>query len=302
MRALAVSVATLAVLACLAACGSAHTSAPAAAVPARVTAHRFDVEAAWRLVRLQLRYGQRPAGSAQLRALAERLRPRLPSGHFEAIPGEPALRNVVGTIKGRRPGLVIGAHYDTLVKPEGFVGANNGAAGSALVVQLGRDLRRLHRPKGAREIRLVLFDGEEPAAGLPEEDTDFYHHGLRGSRAYVAAHPGRTREMILLDYVGNKGLRLPREANSDVDLWDRLRRAARAVGAGRFFPSGTGTAIIDDHTPFLRAGIPAIDLIDWSYEGHEVTDTLDKLSKRSIDAVGETIVELVRRTDAADAR
>jgi hypothetical protein len=260
------------------------------------------VNAAWRLVRLQLRYGQRPAGSAQLRALAKRLRPLLPAGRFEAIPGEPRLRNVVGTLKGRRPGLVIGAHYDTLVKPEGFVGANNGAAGSALVVQLGRDLRRLHRPTGAREIRLVLFDGEEPAAGLPEESSDFYNTGLRGSRAYVAAHPGRTRQMVLLDYVGNRGLQLPREANSDPGLWSSLRAAARRAGAEAFFPPGTGTSIIDDHTPFLRAGIPAIDLIDWSYPGHQKTDTLDKLSRRSIDAVGETIVELVRRMDSADAR
>jgi hypothetical protein len=108
--------------------------------------------------------------------------------------------------------------------------------------------------------------------------------------------------MVLLDYVGNRGLRLPREANSDPGLWSTLRAAARRAGAESFFPPGTGTAIIDDHTPFLRAGIPAIDLIDWSYPGHQKTDTLDKLSRRSIDAVGETIVELVRRIDSAGAR
>jgi Zn-dependent M28 family amino/carboxypeptidase len=302
MRPLLVAAAVLTALACLAACGSAHTQATSAP-PARVaSAHRFDVEAAWRLVRLQLRYGQRPAGSAQLRAMAERLRPRLPGGRFEAIPGEPRLRNVVGTLKGRKPGLVIGAHYDTLVKPKGFVGANNGAAGSAIVVQLGRDLKRLKRPRGAREIRLVLFDGEEPGEGLPEESTDFYNSGLRGSRAYVAAHPGRTRAMVLLDYVGNKGLQLPREGTSDESLWARVRAAARAAGAGRYFPDETDTPIIDDHTPFLRAGVPAVDLIDWSYEGHDVSDTIDKLSKRSIDGVGETLIELVRRMDAADAR
>ena len=256
MRSLLVSVAVLVTLACLAACGSASPRSSATAGARAASAHRFDVEAAWRLVRMQLRYGQRPAGSAQLRALAGRLKPRLPGGHFEAIPGEPKLRNVVGTIKGRRPGLVIGAHYDTLVKPKGFVGANNGAAGTAIVVQLGRDLRRLKRPRGAREIRLVLFDGEEPAEGLPEESSDFYNTGLRGSRAYVAAHPRRTREMVLLDYVGNKGLQLPREGTSDEALWARLRAAARAVGAARYFPDATGTTIIDDHTPFLRAGIP----------------------------------------------
>ncbi|MEA2274098.1 MAG: glutaminyl-peptide cyclotransferase, partial [Solirubrobacteraceae bacterium] len=108
------ALALLLVLGAAAGCGTEHPQASATTTAARVSPpHRFDVNAAWRLVRLQLRYGQRPAGSAQLRALAKRLRPLLPAGRFEAIPGEPRLRNVVGTLKGRRPGLVIGAHYDT---------------------------------------------------------------------------------------------------------------------------------------------------------------------------------------------
>ena len=83
-------------------------------------------------IRRQVKIGQRPAGSPQLRRLAVRLRKRMPHGRFEKIPGEPRLRNVVGTVPGAKPALVIGAHYDTLVKPKGFVGANNGAAGSAI--------------------------------------------------------------------------------------------------------------------------------------------------------------------------
>jgi glutaminyl-peptide cyclotransferase len=258
---------------------------------------RFDADRAWALVELQLGHGQRPAGSPQLRKLASKLRHRMPGGHFEAIPGEPRLRNVVGTIPGRRPGLVIGAHYDTLVEPKGFVGANNGAAGSAIVVELGRTLARLKRPENAREIRLVLFDGEEPASGLPEKDPDFYANGLRGSKAYVKAHKDRTDAMVLLDYVGNKNLRLPREGSSTGQLWDQVRAAARTVGAARTFPDDTQTTLLDDHTPFLREGLPAVDLIDWSYPGHDVSDTIDKLSRRSLDAVGETMVELVRRLD-----
>jgi glutaminyl-peptide cyclotransferase len=192
-----------------------------------------------------------------------------------------------------------GAHYDTLVEPSGFVGANNGAAGTALVIQAARALRTVLRPAGAREVRFVLFDGEEPAAGLPEESTDFYSDGLRGSRAYVARHSGRTAAMILLDYVGHWGLRLPRERSSTPALWTRVRSAARAVCAARFFPRGTGPAIVDDHTPFLRAGVPAVDLIDWSYPGHDLSDGLDKLSRRSFDAVGEIVVEAVSRLRAA---
>ena len=218
---------------------------------------RFDTPRAWRAVELQLAYGQRPAGSPQLRELALRLRRQRPRGRFERIAGERGLRNVVGTLPGRRPGIVVGAHYDTLVSPICFLGANNGAAGTAVVIEVARALSRLPRPPGAREVRFVLFDGEEPAAGLPEESTNFYRAGLRGSRAYVARHPGRTAAMILLDYVGNRGLRLPREATSTPALWARLRVAARRVGAARFFPSGTGTGIVDDHTPFLRSGVPA---------------------------------------------
>jgi hypothetical protein len=258
---------------------------------------RFDSARAWNLVKLQVAAGQRPAGSAQLRGLAVKLRPYMHDGRFVDIPGQPGLRNIVGRLPGRRPGIVVGAHYDTLTSPPGFVGANNGAAGSAIVLELSRDLARLKRPKSAREVTFVLFDGEEPPSGLPEDSPDFADSGLRGSRAYVKANPRRTRDMILLDYVGNRGLRLPREETSNPGLWAQLRAAAKAVGAQSYFPDATETPIIDDHTPFLNAGVPAVDLIDWSYPGHTLQDRLSALSTRAIDAVGETVLELLTRLE-----
>lgn len=99
--------------------------------------------------------------------------------------------------------------------------------------------------------------------------------------------------MILLDYVGNRGLHLPREASSTEALWNRLLRSAAAVGSSRFFSAETGPEILDDHTPFLRAGIPAVDLIDWRYPGHSLADGMDKISKASLDGVGETVVRLI---------
>lgn len=256
---------------------------------------RFDSDRAWRLIRMQLGYGQRPAGSDQLRELALKLRARLPHGHFEAIPGEPRLRNVVGVVPGTEPAIVIGAHYDTLAKPKGFLGANNGAAGTAIVVELARTLAHVKRPAGAPELRFVLFDGEEPARGLPEDEPDFYSTGLRGSRAYAEDHASATAAMVLLDYVANRGLQLPREGTSSPGLWADVRAAAAEVGAEEVFPPGRGVSITDDHTPFLRAGVPAVDLIDWSYPGHDLSDTLDKLSRRSVDSVGETVAELLLR-------
>ena len=296
MRRLTITLAALAVLLC-SACGGSASGDGEAVGKSRL--HRFDADAAWETIELQLRYGQRPAGSPQLRRLATHLRRMLPRGRFEAIPGNRRLRNVVGILPGRRPALVIGAHYDTLAKPKGFVGANNGAAGTAIVVQLARDLRRLRRPGGAPELRFVLFDGEEPPVGLPEETTDFYSVGLRGSRAYVARHIWDTGAMVLLDYVAGRGLRLPREGSSTPALWAQVRAAGRRAGHAAVFPDRVQKVIVDDHTPFLQAGIPAVDLIDWSYPGHDTRDTIDRLSRRSVDAVGETLVDLVRRARAA---
>jgi glutaminyl-peptide cyclotransferase len=263
------------------------TATPGAVVP-KATVDRFDAPRAFALIRRQLAYGQRPAGSPALRRLAEVLRRQLPDGRFEPVRGHPGLRNVVGTLPGSAPAIVVGAHYDTEYHPKGFVGANDGAAGTAAVVELARALRST----SGREVRFVLFDGEEEGPGC--SNARFAECALRGSRAYVAAHRGEVGQMVLLDYIANKGLRLPREGSSDKAMWARVRAAARSVGVGAVFPSSTGTTIYDDHTPFLRAGTPAVDLIDFSYRYADgVRDTLDKLSLASLDAVGETVYAFV---------
>jgi hypothetical protein len=268
--------------------------APARPAPAHATA-TFDAAATMALIRTELRYGQRPAGSPQLQALAVRLLHLLPDAHLEALPGEPGLRNIVASLPGSGPPVLLGAHYDTLAAPPGFLGANNGASGSAIVVELARELARLHRPKDAPALRFVLFDGEEPPAGLPEQQLDFYDSGLRGSRAYVAAHPGGERAMILLDYVAGRNLRLPREATSTASLWARIRAAAAQAGSRQAFPDTLGPGILDDHTPFLRGGVPAVDLIDWSYPGHTLQDTYAALSAHSVQQVGDTMLTLLSR-------
>jgi hypothetical protein len=102
--------------------------------------------------------------------------------------------------------------------------------------------------------------------------------------------------MILVDYVADRDLSIPREASSDPALWARLRAAATAVGAARVFPNRTGQGILDDHVPYMSRGVPAIDLIDFGYPYfHTPEDSLDKVSPRSLDLVGETLVELLRR-------
>jgi glutaminyl-peptide cyclotransferase len=184
---------------------------------------------------------------------------------------------------------VLAAHYDTQIEPTGFVGANDGAAGSAVVSEAARALAARPRPGGAREVRFVLFDGEElPADG---DAARFATDALRGSRAYARAHARELGAVVVADYVANRGLRLPRERQSDRALWGRVTAAADRVGVASVF-AGTGDAsIVDDHLPFLDAGVPAVDLIDWDYpQKNTADDTLDRLSAAAIDATGETVV------------
>jgi glutaminyl-peptide cyclotransferase len=218
----------------------------------------------------------------------------LPDGTFEPFPSkgpQQGLRNIVGTLPGRPPAILIGAHYDTQYRPKGFVGANDSAAGTAALVEIARDLGS-DLAASHREIRFVLFDGEEAPPRCT--DRDFQYCALRGSRAYAAAHPSQVGDMILLDYIANRGAHFPRETNSSPDLWAQLRHAAEQVGTEDLFPNTTQTPIIDDHIPFLQAAVPSIDLIDWSYPYKNGTqDTLDKLDPAVLDKVGETVDQLV---------
>ena len=284
----AIAVAVVATAAALVASsgGGGGRSASGSAAP-DVAAGDFDGRRAFRDLRAQVELGPRPAGSEASRRLAERLRRALPRGRFEAVPG--GLRNVVGTIPGRAPAIVVAAHYDTKDLP-GFVGANDGAGGTAAVLELARSLGGRDRPASAPELRFVLFDGEES----PDDDRDFYTSGLRGSRAYAARHARELRAVILLDFVADRDLSIPREAGSDPALWERLRAAARRAGAARAFPAGTRPAITDDHTPFARAGVPAIDLIDFDFPcWHERCDDMSAVSAASLDRAGEAVHELL---------
>jgi peptidase M28-like protein len=266
------------------ACGGSNGEAAGKA--AKV--NRFNGRAAFRLLREQVELGPRPAGSRSSRRLARRLRRLLPRGHYQRVPR--GLRNVVGSVRGRDADrlVVVGAHYDTKDIP-GFVGANDGASGTAVVTQIARRLRpRRVRPT----VVFILFDGEESPKGTP--DHQFEKRGLRGSK--VAARKYRRAEaMILLDFVGERRLRLPREDYSEPELWRRLRRAGRGAGVGHVFPARTEFGILDDHIPFIHRGVPSIDLIDFDFDCfHRTCDDLSVVSPRSLDAVGEAVTELLR--------
>jgi glutaminyl-peptide cyclotransferase len=262
--------------------------APAPTAAAALKADRFDRDRAFADLRYQVELGPRPAGSETLRQLAEWLRQRLPKGRIEPLAD--GLQNVVGSLPGRGKPILVAAHYDTKDLP-GFVGANDAAGGTAAVLEIARALSKAKRPKSAPPIRFVLFDGEES----PDDSQDFYTAGLRGSKPYARRHAKRLRAVILLDFVAEKGsMRIPREAGSHPGLWRRLRAAARDVGALSAFPDEEVGEVLDDHTPFARRGVPAIDLIDFTFPcWHMTCDDMNAVSARSLDLAGETVVRML---------
>ena len=136
------------------------------------------------------------------------------------------------------------------------MGANDGAAGTAVVPQLARTLRR---PR--HTIQFVFFDGEETPRGAP--DSEFERTGCAAARSPRPLP--RARAMVLLDFVGDRRLRIPREGNSDGRASGAAARRREASGRGRRLPRRDPGGVLDDHMPFLRQGVPSIDLIDFDF-------------------------------------
>jgi hypothetical protein len=263
------------------ACGdSAKTSTTDASKPP----DRFDSARAWGILKHQVSLGERPAGSPTSRKLAAYIHRRVPNASYQRVPG--GLRNVIGRVPGRDPKhvVLVGAHYDTK-DIRHFVGANDGASGTAIALRLAREIR----PRSIRPTLLfVFFDGEESPRGAADEE--FAKKGLRGSKVAARRYAKGVDAMVLLDFVGDRDLSIPREDYSDANLWAQLRAAAARAGAAATFPDQTGGAILDDHLPFLERGVPAIDLIDFDFPcWHRTCDGLLAVSERSLDRVGETM-------------
>ncbi|MFL5870870.1 MAG: M28 family peptidase [Solirubrobacterales bacterium] len=275
------------VAALLAGCGDDRsTSTPA-------SERSFDAERAFADLQAQVAIGPRPSGSPANERTAEMLASRLRAAGVEEVHIQHPWRNVVGTIPGDElDAIVLGAHFDTKDIP-GVVGANDGASGAAVVLELARDLEG---HADGPSVRVALFDAEEARGDRP-----FEVDGTRGSRQYVrlarsgggqGVPPlGEIKAMVLFDMVGDCDLAIPREASSDPELYARI-----AAGGAPF--GGAAAPVLDDHIPFLNAGIPAVDLIDFAYGPgpspgaywHTTNDTLDKVCADSLGAVGEAVL------------
>ena len=253
----------------------------------------FDGQHAYADVQAQIAFGSRVPGSEGHAKVQEWMREELEAAGWqveiqqsEAL-GHP-IENVVARKNEQPPQIIIGAHYDTRMfadndpdptQHSNFVpGANDGASGVAVLLELARSL-----PADTVPVWLVFFDAEDNGR---IEGWDW----ILGSREFVRINPVQPRAVIIVDMIGDADLNIYKERNSNPELTDEIWEVAKSLGyENRFIPEYKHS-MIDDHTPFVQAAIPAVDIIDFDYPyWHTIQDTADKVSAESLQTVGETL-------------
>lgn len=268
----------------------------------------FNGERAMDHVRKQIDFGPRPPASPELVKTRDYISNQLKSygwnvsiDEFNATTplGEKKMANIVGEIAGETKTLIlITSHYDTkYYKDMLFVGANDPATSVATLLEIGRVLGSV-KDKPKVTYRLVFFDGEEAfCEGWSECGSEEDPDNTYGSRHYVSQLRARnelanTRTMILLDMMGYKNLELGRDPMSTRWLQDMIWQTGRELGHGKVFVDREEGVGGDDHEPFIREGVDAVDLIQLgSYPyWHKADDTIDKVSPQSMKIVGDTVL------------
>ena len=193
--------------------------------------------------------------------------------------------------------ILLGAHYDTRIYADRdpdpglrnlpVPGANDGGSGVAVLLEIARILPdNLPKP-----VQIVFFDAEDNG-GIGDWDW------IVGSRVYVQQMEVPPEAAIIVDMVGDADLKLYKEHNSNVELMEQIWEQARLLGFEEVFLPEYKFSVLDDHTPFIEAGIPAVDIIDLDYPyWHTTADTADKVSIESLQIVGDTLLAWILSLD-----
>lgn len=264
----------------------------------------FDSNKAWEHLRQLVALGPRPAGSAAIEQSRVYIKKQLSDSGIavteqawddQTPTGRVHMVNLMATIPGTSKNrLVIGGHYDTKKFPFRFVGANDGGSSAAFLIELARVLKAR---RNALTIELLFLDGEEAVIEWQGNDHTY------GSRHYVAeARRAGTlaslKAFVLVDMIGDRDLQIKRDLNSTTWLTDIIWAAAQKQQLTSYFRPDR-VQIEDDHLPFMEAGVPSVDVIDLEYPAwHTAADTLDAVSARSLQVVGDAIVAALPQIEA----
>lgn len=253
----------------------------------------FDGSRAYVDVQTQVDMGPRTPGSQGHAEVRKWIRNELESAgwtveiHESERLGHP-IYNIIAKRNDEPPQIILGAHYDTRFiadhdpdeskHGDPVPGANDGASGVAVLLELARSL-----PANIPPTWLVFFDKEDNGR---IEGWDW----ILGSRAFADEISVSPRAVVIVDMIGDADLNIHYEGNSDIAIREEIWSAAAELGYGDIFIPTEKYNMLDDHTPFLEKGIPAVDIIDFDYAyWHTTEDTPDKVSAESLKVVGDTL-------------
>jgi hypothetical protein len=257
------------------------------------TSTSFDGERAYTDVQTQVAFGPRIPETEGHAKTVEWIREELVKVGWqveiqesEAL-GHP-IRNIVARRSDASPQVILGAHYDTRLHADSdpgpktsltpVPGANDGASGVAVLLELARTL-----PEDTVDVWLVFFDAEDNGRF---EGWDW----ILGSREFVKNNAVQPRAVVIVDMIGDADLNIYKERNSNPELTDEIWAVAKGLGYENVFIPEYKHSMLDDHMPFIQAGMPAVDIIDFDYPyWHTIEDTPDKVSAESLERVGRTL-------------
>jgi len=278
----------------------------------------FDGDRAMQYVKDIVKLGPRPVGSANHKKVEEYIHSRLRGDQFEddnftadTPEGKFPVHNIIAKFPGSKDGvIVIASHYDTNypLRNTSYIGANDGASSSALLLEIADQLRG--KPRDGYSVWLVWDDAEEAmkpdgSGGLPNE-MPFMDDSLYGINHIAETWQAdgtlkKIKAFLLADMIGDSDLNIDRDLNSTPWLENVVGEAAKRLGyQSHFFAHNN--EVSDDHIPFMKRGVACADLIDFTYGynnvfWHTTQDTVDKLSPQSLQIVGSVILETIRILD-----
>jgi glutaminyl-peptide cyclotransferase len=259
------------------------------------------------------RYVNSPGHLAAEQFIRSQFAPEAAHGQFETDSftvntpiGPVAMRNYIVRYPGKKSGIIVLAtHYETNypLRDINFIGANDGACTTALLIEIGHYLRA-HPPAGS-SVWLVFDDGEEAIQQWSSSDSLYGTRHLAAKWSQDGTLP-KIKALLLADMIGDKDLNIDFEENSTPWLRDLLKTAAKNTGHAAYIYKNSN-AVEDDHLPFQQRGVPVLDLIDLDYgphtsqtpDGyhHTAEDTMDKISPHSLQISADLFLEMIRLLD-----
>lgn len=255
---------------------------------------QFDARQAYSDVQTQVNFGDRIPGTEAHEKTLSYIQSELKKADWQVeiqdilYKGHP-VKNITAKRGDSDSPILLAAHYDTrmvadqdpdpALQAQPVPGANDGASGVAVLLELARVM-----PAQYKNVWLVFIDTEDQGRIQGWDWT-------LGSQAYADALTLTPQAVIVLDMIGDADLNIYREKNSDPTLTDQIWQAASDLGYDDKFINKEKYSMLDDHTPFLEKGIPAVDIIDFDYPyWHTTADTADKVSPDSLAVIGNTLL------------